>query len=780
MRFSTIRAHKMGVLDDVDLNLDAIPGKLVGVVGPNGSGKTTLLGLLAGAMYREVPTRGSLGSLARARDSFVEVKAVNGSNWTLRHAVDSVSGAGDSIVLREDGSPAFDSAKRRSFDAWASKHLPPPEVTYASIFSAQQAGGFLDMKAAERKQVLLKILGAERLEALAEAARGRGRDAKTAAARLRGRMDSLPSFDMAEVDAELVQATRGVADAEAALAGAKQADEAAKTYAVTLRRLEDVRKSLGDLEGRRANNAALLPEADKIRQAAARTVELREKLVPAVDAEIAAITAQISTIDGQRRETVARWEAAQRHATDARSRIAAADRVLAGESEVTRATESLQGLRDAVQQTADEEAAAKVCVDELANSLLDGAGKRIGALRAGLTQIATEAGNGIEQRAVATRVLAEDDAAKVEIETGPTRLATARAQLADGAQLLRKRRDDLAHAERIAARAGEFDAARAAKATAAEQLATAEHEATQYEEMKADLEPQKKELADLLAEKNFVRAGYSTEIGGLAVDARRAPHLENASARLAEIDPQIAKLTAEKAELEAAPAVDAETDHLAQAETRLSACRARRERAALAVEQAKKTTVDRANVEAELEATERSVSAAVVLAESLGKDGLQALEADVAAVQLTQMANDLLQNCVSTRWTISIETTRASADGKRELETCDVRVVDTERGRDALVETLSGGERVLIGEAISLAITMFVCQRNGISGATLIRDESGAALDAANSRAYVAMLRRAAELANVHQLLLVSHSPEVQALCDSRIVVADGRVSVEA
>lgn len=62
----------------------------------------------------------------------------------------------------------------------------------------------------------------------------------------------------------------------------------------------------------------------------------------------------------------------------------------------------------------------------------------------------------------------------------------------------------------------------------------------------------------------------------------------------------------------------------------------------------------------------------------------------------------------------------------------------------------------------------------------LVRDESGAALDPANARAYVAMLRRAAELVGARSVLFVSHSPEVQDLADARIVVEDGKVEVRS
>lgn len=166
------------------------------------------------------------------------------------------------------------------------------------------------------------------------------------------------------------------------------------------------------------------------------------------------------------------------------------------------------------------------------------------------------------------------------------------------------------------------------------------------------------------------------------------------------------------------------------------------------------------------------------LADDLGKDGLQAAEIDCAGPELTELVNDLLHTCVGARWTVSIETQRASSDGKKTIEGCDVRVLDTERGRDANAETLSGGERVQIGEAISLALSMLACRRSGVEGPTLFRDESGAALDPVNGRAYVAMLRRAAVIVGASKVLFISHTPELQELADGRIHVADGKVEV--
>ena len=59
----------------------------------------------------------------------------------------------------------------------------------------------------------------------------------------------------------------------------------------------------------------------------------------------------------------------------------------------------------------------------------------------------------------------------------------------------------------------------------------------------------------------------------------------------------------------------------------------------------------------------------------------------------------------------------------------------------------------------------------GVCGPTIIRDETGAALDPVRGRAYVAMLRRAAEIVGASKVLFVSHSAELADLADGRIDV---------
>jgi len=169
------------------------------------------------------------------------------------------------------------------------------------------------------------------------------------------------------------------------------------------------------------------------------------------------------------------------------------------------------------------------------------------------------------------------------------------------------------------------------------------------------------------------------------------------------------------------------------------------------------------------------LSESKLIAEALGRNGVQAYEIDAVGPELSQLATSLLHEAFGSRWTVSFETTRVGATGEQ-LEAFRVCVLDTERGTDGPAKRLSGGERVIVGEAISLALTVLACQRAGVDAPTLVRDESGAALDASNGRNYIAMLRRASALVGAKRCLLVSHSAELAALCDARLLVEDGAV----
>jgi DNA repair exonuclease SbcCD ATPase subunit len=185
-------------------------------------------------------------------------------------------------------------------------------------------------------------------------------------------------------------------------------------------------------------------------------------------------------------------------------------------------------------------------------------------------------------------------------------------------------------------------------------------------------------------------------------------------------------------------------------------------------------------LEAQQRAEETELADWTRLAADLGRQGLQAAEIDGCGPELTALVNDLLHSAHGPRFTVRIDTQKLSADGKKTLEGCQVTVIDTVRGREDEGSKFSGGERVIIGEALALGLSMLACQRSGLRGITLVRDETGAALDPQNAEVYVRMLRRAAEQVGADRVLFVCHNPEVAELADARVTVIGGRIVVDA
>ena len=101
--------------------------------------------------------------------------------------------------------------------------------------------------------------------------------------------------------------------------------------------------------------------------------------------------------------------------------------------------------------------------------------------------------------------------------------------------------------------------------------------------------------------------------------------------------------------------------------------------------------------------------------------------------------------------------------------------------RTCLVDELSGGQFVLVNEAVNLAIAIYnMRQGEGIRYETLFRDETVGALDTHNAREYVRMLRHAMELGGFHQIIFICHQPQVWELADRVLEVRNGQVLLKS
>jgi hypothetical protein len=78
-------------------------------------------------------------------------------------------------------------------------------------------------------------------------------------------------------------------------------------------------------------------------------------------------------------------------------------------------------------------------------------------------------------------------------------------------------------------------------------------------------------------------------------------------------------------------------------------------------------------------------------------------------------------------------------------------------------------------EAVNLGIAIYNMRHGvGTRYETLFRDETVGALDAANGKEYVRMLRRAMDLGGFHQVIFPCHTPLVWELADCLLSVGGG------
>jgi DNA repair protein SbcC/Rad50 len=107
----------------------------------------------------------------------------------------------------------------------------------------------------------------------------------------------------------------------------------------------------------------------------------------------------------------------------------------------------------------------------------------------------------------------------------------------------------------------------------------------------------------------------------------------------------------------------------------------------------------------------------------------------------------------------------------------DIEVRNKNLDRTCLVDELSGGQFVLVNEAVNLGIAIYnMRQGEGIRYETLFRDETVGALDATNAKVYVRMLRRAMDLGGSHQVIFICHTPLAGELADNILSVDRGGV----
>ncbi|MCE5247929.1 SMC family ATPase [bacterium] len=819
--------------DEVVIDFRALPTGLVALVGPNGAGKSTLLEAPLAALYRRFASRdGEIVDYAHDRDSFVEAvfSFDDGARYHARLNVDGVRRLSEAVLSRETVDGAMDpvnDGKVSTYDIAVAEAFPRLDVLLASAFASQnRAGSFVTLDRKGRKQLFATLLGLDHYEAMADIARKAASLAETSRNKLVVLRDFLqgqtgPEQGQALAD-EMTRITAcgvaavgrqtelraAIADAEAQLATV--ADQAA-AYALANQRVQVVeREHLGALAtvdrlstSRSALDGALTLERRRIevtrnraivdldaRQAkSGRTLEDERA---AIDAKL---TAALQELDGRlknNRDLVAMADtirAAVKRAAD----LAV---ILADEARVQ------QNLRDAI--TAIDTRDRDVLVPNLAKgqraqqdcqraeadcALLGkvpcgGAGEfaacqflvNAKAAEAKIPDLKTAAAAVPTAEAERRRVAAEraDLRGKLDISiAAQAKLALERNDLLETVKLEPK----LAAAE---ARIHELQQQRI------ETTATAEADIKAAEMRAAD------RAEDIGADRIGAQDRYEEELGNVndrAASARAKLDAEVAAAEAALVVAAGQYVAAK----DALAATAAGNQQAATLQATLTGLRARWDETtraladvdaaerALAQHRADLTArrADLADVSTRLTAIDTELLEWQTLAKALGRDGLPVLEIDAAGPTVTAFANDLLTSCYGPRFSVELVTQEAKASGKGVKESFEVKVLDNERGGDARdLGDLSGGEQIVVDEALKNAISLYINTRNGNPIRTCWRDETTGPLDPENASRYVPMLRRVLEVGGFERIYFISHNADAAAMADAQLRFEDGRVTV--
>ncbi|MCW5893319.1 MAG: hypothetical protein KIT14_22625 [bacterium] len=712
--------------------------------------------------------------------------------------------------------------------------LPDERVFMASVFACQGGdGSLLRKKKADAKDTFMAMLGTstqplavltgktsdamlpelERVRTK-KADAERRRDRATA---LLGEVSTIETTLVAR-DAALGEARREHEGAVAALGLAR--DTLARVDAKARARVDERQRFARTrdeatarataLDGRLTTLRATLAEEEAILSAAAALPDVETRLAAerAVD-DVAPVAEEIARLDARRTQLLTDHQRVKGELEKARAAAAAAAGVDAAERDLAAKQAELARLKTAI----DEHDARTATLEAAADAELDTKTKRL--------RLAERRADFAPRRTLLDRIPGVPECAAcpltAEARAASDTLQAIEAELAtlppavDGTPAGDALR---AHRTTLSDLTGQRSRLQEAIATASADLARRQAQ----RDTAATVEPLTAALATIVADGAAVRDSLTAQRAkrvALEEQARTAREaLEATQAELARVAARLPEATSARAvlaETEAAATaarIDAEraatelAEHPVIATTAEQAAattaeqREREEAAALrhAETARQETTQQLARLSGEREglgdiagdlaaAVEREAALTTDIADltllerALGRDGVQALEIANAGPAVQAHANNLLMVAGWGRFQLSIETTVPTKDRKKMKEVFEIRILDAEADRAG--GRGSGGEMVLIEEALRLGIAIYNAERSGYAMRTLWRDETAGALSPENADAYIAMLRHAMRLGQFTRCLFIAHQPEVWRQADSRIFIEGGQLSLE-
>jgi len=742
MRITRLRLRNYRVYEDLDLEL---PPGLIGVYGANGAGKSTLIEAIRFSLYGRARTpNDEIRTSGVNADCVAEVEFEHeGHLYVVRR---TISGVNSTVKAQAHADGMQVAEGVRDTARYVRSILGMDDGAFrASVFAEQkQLASFSGQTTAERRKLVLQLLGITPVDTAKDQARKDGREAMQLYGRQR---DLLPDVDNLKVQ---------VADAQA---GAQQASEAAATASKQLADTEEL------LAAARTDHDAVVTTANEYERIVAEGKatkaehERAEKRVAELDVELKVLAEAAEALRTLEPDAKGLSQAEQRfsavqdveRARAALAELPAVDEPAAPDEDACDAAR--QDAERIGRQLAEVEGRAKAAADELtrARQLVDRAGALSGEADCPLCgQALGDAFEQVQQHR--SEELARADAALEELTASQKKLA----------------KEATAAAKDAEARAKELKAAQKAWAAYEKVLErrTAAEKALAAALAGIDPAPEPGEASALAAEVERRRAARTQcEVLRDRLSRREAVEIElrTERERVGELTGTLQTLREKVAALAFKPAD-------------LAAAREKLEVAESAVEGARKQAQSAGN-----ESVKRQTVAEQTAARLTDAVEQHAKIADLAEearhlTRLGELLNVFRNNLVAT---VGPRLSAQAADLFAELtdheydllevdpESYDIQIHDA--GRVYGMDRFSGSETDLANLALRVAISEHVRFQSGGTVGLLVLDEVFGPLDADRKERMLLALERLR--GRFRQVLVVTHDAEVKEQLPSAIEV---------
>ena len=768
MQLESIEIKGLGVFRETQLiDFTQLSEGLIAIVGRNGHGKSTFLEAIYAALFRDLPTKPGMMQYVNGRDAHIHLRfRMNGKLLESRLLLDGDRSKQDAFLF-EDGAPVDDSnGKLGPFDRAVKERVGTKSLMLSSVFSPQnRKGNFLELRVGDRKDLFVELLGLGHIPAMEKRVKDR---VDVEFSRIRQLQESITKVEAEEKDLET-----------------------AKQKHIECDRL---------LEAAKANLATAIDEKDAITEEESELTAKASEADAQIKADRAAVEASSSALTTQLGELTASIDQRERKLRDdAETAVRAIADLKTGINTINTKIENNRKVLAKREQIL--QAVADIPTVE---SYIGSLESEIDVLRTAAEE-RTSKNHAItaEEREVETleRGIREAQRNEEELHTVPCHAIAPYDSCSKIVRAVDEAKKIPALLEKLEVRKGQLQKLN-------DELAALPDDPGNGQRVKVDVLTEQKKLMKQLQE-----------------TAKFEDGLNNAEERIQELTRQLEDATKRLTDYE----TPADTDEIVanlQAQQvslarRLGECRARSDeierrqtetvlplhaQAGKAYEQlqdvSSRVEVQRGYVsdfEVQLQVSEKDVERLSTtgaakarfldelkqaegfhsdwtrIAKAYGKNGIPALEIDAAGPVLSELINELVSSCFSSRFYFKLRTQREKADGDL-TEDFDIEVTDNVEGWKGTIDNLSGGQKVIAAEAIGLAIALYNKADHPLL--TLFRDETTGALDPETAPLYVEMLRKAMKLGGFHRVLFITHNPDAAELADAVLVCQDNSIQV--